>query len=201
MNKIILASQSPRRKKLFQLLGIDFDVIPSNTDEIITSKNPNRVVKDLSAQKALAVAQHVDDGYIIGADTIVVFKNKILGKPKDEADAFNMLLMLSNKTHTVITGVSVIKKENGLIHSHHSFCEKTKVTFSTLSKKEIRTYILSGSPMDKAGAYGIQDDWGALFVKKIKGDFYNVVGFPLHTFYEKMKLLEPKILMSFSKSI
>lgn len=193
MLKIILASQSPRRKLLLTQLGLKFDIIPSNTEEIITIHDPKSIVQDLSFRKSLEVSKKVDNAYIIGADTIVVFENKILGKPLDTSDAFAMLSMLSDKTHHVFTGVSIQKKMNGEIINHFQFIEETKVTFSKLSNDEIHSYIKTGSPMDKAGAYGIQDDWGAVFVKKIEGDFYNVVGFPINRFYQEMKNTEPNL--------
>jgi septum formation protein len=200
MLKIVLASQSPRRKKLLSQLGIDFEVIPSNTDEIITSDDPIAIVKELSAQKSLEVSNHINNSIIIGSDTIVVFEGSILGKPKDKSDAFHMLSTLSNQTHSVFTGVSIIKKVNGQIDEHYQFVEETKVTFSSLSTSEIDAYIDTGSPMDKAGAYGIQDDWGAVFVKEVQGDFYNVVGFPLNRFYQEMKALEPQIFTQIQNS-
>ena len=191
MLKIILASQSPRRKLLLTQLGLKFDVIPSLTEEVITSNNPTSIVQNLSFKKSFEVSKKVDNAYIIGADTIVVFENKILGKPRNTLDACTMLSMLSGKTHQVFTGVSIQKKMNGEIGNHYQFIEETNVTFSTLSDNEIHSYIKTGSPMDKAGAYGIQDDWGAVFVKEIKGDFYNVVGFPINRFYQEMKKFEP----------
>ena len=193
MLKIILASQSPRRKLLLTQLGLKFDVIPSLTEEVITSNNPTSIVQNLCFKKSFEVSKKVDNAYIIGADTIVVFENKILGKPRNTLDACTMLSMLSGKTHQVFTGVSIQKKMNGEIGNHYQFIEETNVTFSTLSDNEIHSYIKTGSPMDKAGAYGIQDDWGAVFVKEIKGDFYNVVGFPINRFYQEMKKFEPNM--------
>ncbi|MGB0347868.1 MAG: Maf family protein [Balneolaceae bacterium] len=201
MLKIVLASQSPRRKNLLTQLGLKFEVIPSNTEEIITSDNPVSIVEELSAQKSLEISKVVDYAYIIGADTIVVFENEILGKPVDKSDAFNMLSLLSNQTHSVFTGVSVVKKNDGKILAHHQFVVETKVTFSALTESEIDAYIETGSPMDKAGAYGIQDDWGAVFVKEVEGDFYNVVGFPLNKFYQEMKTLEPEFFNQSLNSI
>lgn len=190
-----------REEKLLTQLGLKFEVIPSNTEEIITSDNPVSIVEELSAQKSLEVSKVVDYAYIIGADTIVVFENEILGKPVDKSDAFNMLSLLSNQTHSVFTGVSVVKKNDGKILAHHQFVVETKVTFSALTESEIDAYIETGSPMDKAGAYGIQDDWGAVFVKEVEGDFYNVVGFPLNKFYQEMKTLEPEFFNQSLNSI
>ncbi len=201
MLKFVLASQSPRRRNLLNQLGLKFEIIPSHTDEIISSDDPISVVKELSAQKSMEVSNQVDNAYVIGADTIVVFQNEILGKPSNQSDAFNMLTILSKQTHSVYTGVSVVKKVNGEITAHHQFAEQTKVTFSPLTDGEIDAYIKTGSPMDKAGAYGIQDDWGAVFVKEVQGDFYNVVGFPLNRFYQEMKKLEPEFFNQSLKSI
>lgn len=193
MLKIVLASQSPRRKKLLNLLGIGFEVIPSNCEEIITSSDPVEVVKGLSMQKAEEVSSQLSDAFIIGADTIVVFNDQILGKPNSIQEAHEMLSLLSGNTHLVFTGVSVVKKEGNKRQYNHSFSVETKVTFSALNSVEIDAYIETGSPMDKAGAYGIQDDWGSVFVERIEGDFYNVVGFPLNRFYQEMMNLEPSL--------
>ncbi len=195
MLKIVLASQSPRRKKLLSQIGLEFEVIPSNTNENISESDPVEFVNLLSLEKAQEVSQKVDNAFIIGADTIVVFNGNILGKPTDQKNAFEMLSMLSNQTHSVFTGISIVKKVNGNILANYQFVEETKVSFSPLTDDEIHSYIATGSPMDKAGAYGIQDDWGAVFVNTIEGDFYNVVGFPLNRFYQEMKALEPELFL------
>jgi len=193
----VLASQSPRRKKLLSQIGFIFEIIPSNTEEIITSNNPIDIVNELSLQKAKDVATSVSNALVIGADTIVVLNGTVLGKPKSEEEAISILSMLSAKVHSVFTGVSfVITNSDKKISSTHSFFEETKVQFSSLSKSEIQSYVASGSPMDKAGAYGIQDDWGSLFVERIEGDYYNVVGFPLNRFYQELKKIEPTLLNS-----
>ncbi len=189
-HKIILASKSPRRKQLLELLGLPFQVQGSQIDEVYSLTNPREIVTHLAASKARDVAKQFEDALIIGADTIVVLDEHILEKPQDEKDALNMLMRLSNRTHIVYTGVCLILKTNGQV-KEHSFFEETKVTFAALSESEVQSYIKSGSPMDKAGAYGIQDDYGAVFVKRIEGDYYNVVGFPLHAFYQNVKLLIP----------
>lgn len=197
MLKIVLASQSPRRKKLLSQIGFIFEIIPSNTEEIITSNDPIDIVNELSLQKAKDVATSVSNALVIGADTIVVLNGTVLGKPKSEEEAISILSMLSAKVHSVFTGVSfVITNSDKKISSTHSFFEETKVQFSSLSKSEIQSYVASGSPMDKAGAYGIQDDWGSLFVERIEGDYYNVVGFPLNRFYQELKKIEPTLLNS-----
>ncbi len=197
MLKIVLASQSPRRKKLLSQLGFIFEIIPSNIEEIITSNVPVDIVNELSLQKAMDVATSVSNALVIGADTIVVLNGRILGKPKSEEEAVSILSMLNANVHSVFTGVSfVITNSDKKISSTHSFFEETKVKFSSLSKSEIQSYVASGSPMDKAGAYGIQDDWGSLFVERIEGDYYNVVGFPLNRFYQELKKIEPTLLNS-----
>lgn len=197
MLKIILASQSPRRKKLLNQLGFIFEIIPSKKEETITSNNPVDIVSELSLQKAIDVASLASGALVIGADTIVVLNDEVLGKPKDEQEAITILSKLSGKVHSVFTGVSfVITNSDCGITSTHSFFEETKVHFSSLSLREIQLYVASGSPMDKAGAYGIQDDWGSLFVERIEGDYYNVVGFPLNRFYQELKTIEPTLLNS-----
>ncbi|GAB5408248.1 MAG: Maf family protein [Balneolaceae bacterium] len=197
MLKIVLASQSPRRKKLLSQLGFIFEIIPSKSEEIITGNNPIEIVTELSLQKAVEVSSKVPNSLVIGADTIVVLDGAILGKPKNESDAVSILSKLSGNMHSVFTGVSfVITNSKKEISSTHSFYEETKVRFSSLSEHEIQSYVASGSPMDKAGAYGIQDDWGSLFVERIDGDYYNVVGFPLNRFYQELKNIEPTLLYS-----
>lgn len=197
--KIILASGSPRRKQLLEQIGMEFEVWPSDCEEVITSVVPADVCVELSEMKALDIASgirayneaHSDiasehDIMIIGADTIVVYEDKILGKPKDEQDAKDMLRMLSGKTHSVYTGVTfVFMSEDGRVGSH-SFYEKTLVTIYDLSDNEIEEYVAGGDPMDKAGAYGIQGFF-AKYIKKIDGDYYNVVGLPVGRLYREMK--------------
>lgn len=199
MLKIVLASQSPRRKKLLNQLGLSFDVIPSTFEEIITSTIPTEVVTDLALQKAVEVAQRCEESLIIGADTIVVLDDHILGKPESTDEAEQMLSRLSSRTHKVYTGVAFVKTSNkGTIEEKYSFFEETSVEFSELETEEIQAYVKTGSPMDKAGSYGIQDDWGAVFVKRIEGDYYNVVGFPLNRFYNELKQFEPELLKTIS---
>ncbi|HLF14903.1 MAG TPA: Maf family protein [Bacteroidota bacterium] len=179
--RIILASGSPRRRHLLRQIGFSFTVdesdVPEDTDG---HGSPSEIVLDLSRRKAAQVASRHPDAYIIGADTIVVLDGAVLGKPSDAGDAGRMLRLLSGRTHEVYTGFCVIEKPGERSVSDY---EVTKVTFRRLSEEEIDSYVRSGSPMDKAGAYGIQDDYGAIFVEKIEGCFYNVVGFPLTRFY------------------
>ncbi len=195
MLKIVLASQSPRRKKLLNQLGLIFEILPSQKEEVITSDNPVEIVTELALQKAEDVSKNIEHALVIGADTIVVLNNKILGKPASETEAVTMLSQLSGQTHSVYTGVSfVVTDKNSKPIRTFSFFEETKVRFSTLSEEEITNYVATGSPMDKAGAYGIQDDWGSVFVEHIDGDYYNVVGFPLNRFYREIKRFIPDIL-------
>lgn len=189
--KIILASSSPRRYNLLNQVGIDFEVIPSSIEEIIDpQKTPEENVAYLSELKALDVSKNVDNAFIVGADTIVVLNGKILGKPKDEKNAFDMLKLLSNKEHKVYTGFTILDKPTNKKVSDY---ELTVVKFRELEDEEIWTYISTKSPIDKAGAYGIQDDFGALFVERINGCFYNVVGFPLTKFYLTLKKFQEEI--------
>lgn len=172
---MILASQSPRRRELLSLITSDFRIIPAKGEEFLPEKiSPENAVLALSEQKAKEIYADYKGEIIIAADTIVAIDGKILGKPKDEADAFEMLKTLSGRVHEVFTGVCVIFP-NG---EKERFFDETKVEFYPLSDKEISDYIKTGEPMDKAGAYGIQEK-GALLVKRIDGDYYNVMGLPV----------------------
>lgn len=185
MKKIILASKSPRRKELLESIGVDFEIIPSNFEENIEGKSfSKKLIEELAHQKAKEVSERIDEGLIIGADTVVILGRKILGKPKNKQDAKQMLESLSGRTHKVITGVAVIDKyENKtLINS-----TITKVTFKKLSTREIETYIETEEPMDKAGSYGIQNAIGSLFVEKVDGCYNNVVGLPLNLLSKMLK--------------
>jgi septum formation protein len=181
--KIILASKSPRRRKLLEQIGLTFDIVTSDIDEKeqTTDIAPDEYAKQLAMKKAFAVAGKInEDAIVIGADTIVVLDGKILNKPADAADARKMLGMLSGNTHTVYTGVALVDTETGRVN----FAVKgTKVTFRQLGEKEIAAYVATGSPLDKAGAYGIQDDFGAVFISHIEGCYYNIVGLPLEMLY------------------
>ncbi len=182
--KIILASASPRRRELLSLAGFDFDVVTAHVNEVLDPElEPQALVMSLAEQKARAVAKKHKEQIVIGADTVVVLEGKVLGKPKDEADAAKMLKSLSGKAHEVFTGVSIIKNEKS-----HCFFERTKVKFCELDDEQIRTYVASGEPMDKAGAYGIQGK-GCVLVEGIEGDYFNVVGFPVSRFCREMKKL------------
>ena len=182
--KIYLASKSPRRRKLLKQLGIKFKSFSVNLDEeILDGEHPIQTVKRLAMHKSDEAESKIKSGIVITADTIVVLKKEIIGKPKDKKDAFEILSKLSGKTHTVFTGF-VVKNLN--TQKKIIGFEQTDVTFRKLTPKEIRDYIKTGSPMDKAGAYGIQDNFGAVFVKRIDGCYYNVVGLPLAKIYKSL---------------
>ena len=179
---MILASKSPRRIELMTLAGFDFKSVPATGEENIPDGTlPCDAVLMLSRQKAQEIAEKYPDDTVIGADTVVALDNEIMGKPKNEQDAFDMLKKLSGKTHSVLTGVCVISPDK-----HIHFYEKNEVEFYPLGDDEIWQYIASGEPMDKAGAYGIQEK-GAMFVKRINGDFYNVVGLPVARLARELK--------------
>ncbi len=172
---MILASKSPRRFELLKIISEDFRVIPAAGDEVIPDgTSPKDAVLMLSRQKAEEIYSQYKSEVIISADTVVAIDGKILGKPHSESDAAEMLHTLSGRIHTVYTGVCVIFEDR----SAENFAESTEVEFYPLSDKEISDYIATGEPMDKAGAYGIQEK-GALLVKRIYGDFYNVMGLPV----------------------
>lgn len=181
---IYLASRSPRRRKLLKQLNLKFKSFSVDINEEIRYKEkPWHNVKRLSDEKMDCAKKIVKHGIIITADTIVVLDGKIIGKPKDKTDAKRMLKSLSGNVHTVYTGFSITNSQNGKSITGY---EKTLVEFRKLSDREIDDYIKTGSPMDKAGAYGIQDDFGAVFIKKITGCYYNVVGLPLTKIYQSM---------------
>ena len=183
--ELILASASPRRKELLEKIGLPFTVQPAKGEERITQKSPVAVVMELSRQKAeeIAAAQ-TGDCIIIGADTVVAKGEKIMGKPKDAADAKQMLRSIADDCHQVYTGVTLIR--TGAHPQSVTFQEKTDVCLYPISDAEADAYIASGDPMDKAGAYGIQGDF-AIYVKRIAGDYYNVVGLPIGRVYQELK--------------
>jgi septum formation protein len=188
--KYILASGSPRRRELLARTGIGFEVIPSDVDEIITKEVPSDIVMELAYQKALKVYQELNlsDSTVIGADTIVVYKDELLGKPCDKAEAYDMLSMLADRTHQVYTGVSLLVNIGGKL-TVKNFFEKTDVTLYPISKEDLHAYVESGDPLDKAGAYGIQGDF-SIHIKGIVGDYNNVVGLPVGRLYQEMKSLQ-----------
>lgn len=177
MKDIVLASASPRRKELLTQIGLTFRVVASVAEENLDalSGSPAEKAEKLALLKAREVAARLSKEVVVGADTIVVLGERIFGKPKNEAEAMDMLHTLSGREHCVITGVAVVDAESGVSKVSH---EVTKVRFAALSEEKIRAYIHKGSCYDKAGAYGIQD-WGALLVERIEGCYFNVVGMPL----------------------
>ena len=178
MARIILASRSPRRRQLLVQAGLaDFEILVPQADESYDpAASPEEIVTSISRKKAQAAQALVKDpeALIIAADTMVFLDGLRLGKPRDEEDAFDMLSALSGRTHQVCTGVTLC--QGALAETR---CESTAVTFRPMSKKDIRSYIRTGDPMDKAGAYGVQGK-AALFVSRIEGDYFNVMGLPLH---------------------
>lgn len=181
---IILASASPRRQELLALLDLEFKVVPSQVEEVIDlSLNDADIVMDLAKQKAEDVAKDFPDHIVLGFDTIVVKDHHILGKPANEKDARNMLALLSDTVHQVFTGVAIYYDD-----TIHTFYEVTDVYFKPLTDKEIMDYIATKEPFDKAGAYGIQGK-GAKFIHKIVGDYYTVMGVPVHKLYMQLEKL------------
>lgn len=184
MKKIILASQSPRRKALLKQVGLNFEVIVSNFEEKIEySLKPEELAEKFSLQKAKDVARKQKNAIIIAADTLVVFNNEILGKPKTPEKARQMLKKLSGRSHLVITGFTIIDTKSGKTVTKSV---KSKVYFKKLTNQEISSYVATGEPLDKAGAYAVQEK-GGLFVEKIEGDFLNIVGLPISNLVKELK--------------
>ena len=183
---VILASASPRRKKLMkENLFPSFDIIVPEIDESLSFKNHTDVVdivKDIATRKCLKISHDHPHDLVIAADTVVVINNEIIGKPKDEKDAYRILKKLSNNTHYVYTAYAIHKDDKMI-----SNVVETEVIFNELSDELINEYIASGSPMDKAGAYGFQDNYSYHIVKKINGSFHNVIGFPTEEIKEDLK--------------
>ena len=177
---LVLASKSPRRSEILKNAGIDFTIRVADADETIPAgTNPQDAVVFLAARKALAV-ERAEHETVLGADTIVVLNDKILGKPKDREDAFNMLRSLSGRVHSVFTGVCAVGNGISL-----TFAEETKVEFYSLTDDEINEYLDTDEPYDKAGAYGIQGI-ASKFIRGIEGDYFNVVGLPISSVYKKI---------------
>lgn len=176
--KIILASNSPRRRELLRQIGVEPEIRPSQIEEQVTSQVPEEVVTELSLQKAEDVAAGAEAGsLILGADTVVAVDGRILGKPHSHQEAMDMIRLIQGRTHQVYTGVTLIWKE-GTGSRGVSFAEKTEVLVYPMTEEEIRDYADSEEPMDKAGAYGIQGRFAA-YIKGIQGDYNNVVGLPV----------------------
>ena len=189
--RTVLASASPRRKEILELVGLEFETWPSNKEESVTGSLPEEICTQLSKQKALDVASQIKkyndthpdlttktDILVIGADTIVVRDKEILGKPLDEEDAVRMLSSLSGRDHSVYTGVTLVFMSRDGRAGEHTFFEETTVSFYPLDEEEIRDYVKTGDALDKAGSYGVQTG-SASFVRAIRGDFYNVMGLPV----------------------
>ncbi len=185
--KIVLGSGSPRRKELLEQMGLDFEIMKSDKEEIIEdSLTPAEVVRSLALQKAEDIVQRVDkDTILITADTIVECEGRILGKPIDEEDAFGMLKFISNKRHSVFTGVVVWDTKDD---TKKEIVERTTVYIKNITDDEAWAYIRIGEPMDKAGSYGIQGK-GAVLIEKIEGDYYSVMGLPVNKLYEILKCM------------
>ena len=184
MRKIILASASPRRKEILRKTGLNFSVCTSDYKEDINlSLKPRALAKFLSRKKAETVAYKYKNAIIIAADTLIVFKNRLLGKPHTDKEAEKMLNMLNGKAHSVITGFTIMDTASKKILSRSV---ETKVYFKKLGRKEINAYVRSKEPLDKAGAYAIQG-LGSVFIERIDGDFLNVVGLPLRALTECLK--------------
>lgn len=193
MNKIILASSSPRRKELLEKYKLNIKTIQPEIEEVErVEENPIQIAMSLAFEKAYKVSRQLNNGeVVIGADTMVVFNNKIFGKPKNREEAYEMLSLLNGKEHNVITGISIIKVNSNLKVVDY---EKTKIKFRKLSKSQIERYIETGEPMDKAGGYGIQG-YGEILVGKINGSYSNVVGLPVGKLdYLFKKFFDIKIL-------
>jgi septum formation protein len=191
MKKIVLASTSPRRKQLLKQLGIDFTIVASNVEEKLNPRlKPKHQVEELALQKAKAVADKFEDAIIIGADTLVAFNDEVIGKPKDVQDAKRMLKKLRGRQHAIVTGFALIDTATGrtILKSI-----ETKVWFRKISPEEIAAYIKKEKPLDKAGAYAIQD-LGSLFVEKIEGDYFGAVGLPLFLLGKELKKLGVNLL-------
>ncbi len=182
--KVILASLSPRRKELFSLLGISFTAIPAKLDETINNEAPQTQAMQNALRKAQIVKDKVNkDALVVSADTLVALDNHILGKPANAEEAGKYLRLLSGRSHSVYTGICIYYNDLAEINY-----EQTFVTFAELSEAEINSYIATGEPLDKAGAYGIQG-FGAQFITKVEGCYFNVMGFPIRLFYNMLKTI------------
>ncbi len=191
MNQVILASASPRRKEILEIMNIPYKIMTENVEEITNESIPSEMVKSLARLKTKAVDQMLcdngeeEDRLILGADTMVFYQEHALGKPKNREDAVRMLQLLSGDVHQVYSGVSVLITHQGGVKEELSFAVRTDVHVYPLTTAQIFDYIDSGEPMDKAGAYGIQGLFG-LYIKEIQGDYYNVMGLPIAAIYENL---------------
>ena len=186
MKSIVLASASPRRKELLHQIGLEFICHPATGEEHASAVLPQEVVQELARQKAMEVSESYPDAIIIGADTVVSYDGRILGKPKDRAHAKQMITMLQGQTHQVYTGVCLVVMQEGGMVDEIGFVQETSVEMYAMSPEEIDAYTASGEGDDKAGAYGIQGACAA-YIKGISGDYYNVVGLPVGRLYQEIK--------------
>ena len=189
--KIILASQSPRRAEILRMIGVNFKVDSSNINEEMNQKiEQNEIAMNISKAKAEKISQKYPNNIIIGADTIVVYNEKIFGKPKDKNESRKMLKALSGDCHKVITGVTIMNKKLGVLKN---FSESTKVFVQTIPTKQIEFYVNNYNTLDKAGSYGIQE-WFSVWIKKINGCYYNVMGLPVSKLYKHLTEIEKLII-------
>ena len=185
--KIVLASGSPRRKRIMEQVGLEFEIRESNFDEeSVSIADPIELAKFLALKKAQAVASLYDDAIVIGADSIVIFNGQAIGKPKDAADAKRILLALSGRENRAITGYALIDTKKQIVVNKHS---EAVVKFRKYSDEEIDEYIATGEPLVMAGAYGLMDR-GAILMESIRGDFYSIVGLPIGRVYEELRKME-----------
>ncbi len=180
---MILASKSPRRKEILENIGFNLEIKSKNIEEISDEEDVIEKIKDIAYKKTEEVAKENPKAFVVGADTIVEVDGEILGKPKNEEEAYKFLTKLSGRSHNVITAYSLINKEKNISIKEYS---STKVYFRKLDDEMIKWYIQSKEPMDKAGAYGIQEK-GSVFVEKIEGDFFTVMGFPIEKFIKSLE--------------
>jgi septum formation protein len=189
--QLVLASRSPRRLALLRQIGLNVEVAPCHLpEEFASAWIPEENARSLSVAKARCVAAGINDAIVLAADTIVVVDGLLLGKPENSGDAVRMLELLSGRTHTVHTGFALLDQPSGRVVDG---VESTSVTFRQLPRAEILEYVAGGSPLDKAGAYGIQDDYGAVFVTRIEGCYYNVVGLPLARVYVALSHMQDSL--------
>lgn len=191
MKNLILASSSPRRAELLKQIGLNYQIMVCDVDEtLLPGMSPPELVEFLAERKAAAVARNLHEGIVLGADTVVVWQGQVLGKPLNEEDAFSMLVKLQGSTHDVYTGVALIDVHSGKIMVGH---EKTRVFFRNIEEDEIRRYVASGEPLDKAGAYGVQG-LAAIYINKLEGCYTNVVGLPLARLSVMLKAIGYNVL-------
>ena len=189
-SSIVLASKSPRRKYILEKIGLQFEIIPSNISENLNlDASPKQLAELLSKEKAKKVSKKHQNKLIIGADTIVYLEKEIFGKPANKDDNYRMLKLLSGKTHNVLSAVSIVHKNNNV---QKTFSQITKVTVRDIPNKDLLYYINNYSTLDKAGGYGIQD-WFSVWIKKIDGCYFNVMGLPLSKFYKYYNLVIKEI--------